>query len=86
MNISVELTLMPLQDDYRKHIVGFIQKLRASNLIVKENALSTQVFGPYDEVMQIVNTELKEAFNNANAIIANIKIVKSDRSNYEPSF
>lgn len=86
MRISVELTLMPLQDDYRDHIVQFIKSIRSSDLIVKENALSTQIFGPYDEVMHLVNTELKEAFNNANAIMANLKIVKSDRSTYEPSF
>ena len=86
MHISVELTLTPLQDDYRDHIVAFIKKLRKSNLIVKENALSTQVFGPYDEVMQLVTTEMKTAFEQTQAVVANIKMVKSDRSKYEPSF
>jgi uncharacterized protein YqgV (UPF0045/DUF77 family) len=86
MKISVELTLMPLQDDYRNHIVSFIKRLRNSNFHIEENSLSTQVYGDYDEVMLFLNKELKESFIASNAIIANMKIVKSDRSNYEPRF
>jgi len=86
MNISVELTLMPLQNDYRNHIVNFIKRLRNSNFQVEENALSTQVYGDYDEVMLFLKDELKQSFQETEAIIANMKIVKTDRSNYEPSF
>jgi len=86
MNISVELTLMPLQDDYREHIVNFIKRLRDSNFHVEENSLSTQVYGEYDEVMLFLKEELKQSFQETQAIIANMKIVKTDRSNYEPSF
>ncbi len=45
MEISVELTLSPLQDDYEQHVIRFIKRLRASGLMVMENPLSTQVFG-----------------------------------------
>jgi uncharacterized protein YqgV (UPF0045/DUF77 family) len=86
MKISVELTLMPLQDDYRNHIVNFITRLRNSKLHIEENALSTQIYGEYDEVMSFLNQELKQSFQDSKAIIANMKIVKSDRSNYEPRF
>jgi uncharacterized protein YqgV (UPF0045/DUF77 family) len=86
MNISVELTLMPLQDDYRDHIVSFIKRLRKSGFRTVENSLSTQVFGEYDAVMLFLKNELKQSFEETNAIIANMKIVKTDRSNYEPSF
>jgi len=86
MNISVELTLMPLQDDYREHIVNFIKRLRDSNFHVEENSLSTQVYGEYDAVMLFLKVELKQSFQETQEIIANMKIVKTDRSNYEPSF
>lgn len=86
MNISVELTLMPLQEDYRNHIVNFITRLRNSDFHVEENALSTQVYGEFDAVMSFLNKELKQSFVESKAIIANMKIVKSDRSNYEPRF
>jgi len=86
MEISVELTLMPLQDDYREHIVNFIKRLRNSKFHIKENSLSTQVFGEYDAVMLFLKNELKYSFEETQAIIANMKIVKTDRSSYEPSF
>jgi len=86
MYISVELTLMPLQDDYRDHIVDFIKRLRNANFHLEENALSTQVFGEYNEVMRFLTEELKQSFEGTNSVIANMKIVKTDRSNYEPSF
>jgi uncharacterized protein YqgV (UPF0045/DUF77 family) len=86
MNISVELTLMPLQNDYRDHIVSFIKRLRNSSFHVEENSLSTQVYGEYDAVMLFLKEELKQSFQETQAIIANMKIVKTDRSNYEPSF
>jgi len=86
MNISVELTLIPLQDDYRDHIVNFIKRLRKSDFHVEENSLSTQVYGEYDAVMLFLKEELKQSFQETQAIIANMKIVKTDRSNYEPSF
>lgn len=86
MKISVELTLMPLQDNFRDPIINFIKRLRASDFEVKENALSTQVFGEYDAVMQFLAEELKISFETTHAIIANMKIVKTDRSDYEPHF
>ena len=39
MEISVELTLTPLQDSYEEHIIRFIKKLRQSGLHIKENPL-----------------------------------------------
>ena len=86
MNISVELTLSPLQDTFEDIIIHFIKKLRASGLTVLENPLSTQVYGEYDKVMNILNTEIKEAFELMDKGLLHIKIVKSDRSTYEPHF
>ena len=86
MNISVELTLSPLQDDFETPIIHFIKKLRASGLTVLENPLSTQVFGDYDKVMELLNSEIKESFENLDYVVLTMKMVKSDRSDYEPHF
>lgn len=86
MNISVELTLTPIQDDYEPAIINFIKKLRDSGLTVKENPLSTQVFGDYDEVMDLLKTEMKTALEAVDRGLMYIKIVKTDRSGYEPHF
>jgi uncharacterized protein YqgV (UPF0045/DUF77 family) len=86
MKISVELTLTPLQDNFEPAIIHFIKKLRASGLTVIENPLSTQVYGDYDEVMSILNTEIKEAFELIDNGLLYMKIVKTDRHDYEPHF
>jgi uncharacterized protein YqgV (UPF0045/DUF77 family) len=86
MNISVELTLTPLQDNFEPAIIHFIKKLRASGLTVMENPLSTQVYGDYDTVMTILNSEIKEAFSLIENGLLYMKIVKTDRHDYEPHF
>ncbi|MBU2947903.1 hypothetical protein [Zobellia uliginosa] len=86
MDISVELTFSPLQDDFEEHIINFIKKLRASDLMVLENPLSTQVFGDYDLVMGVLKSDIKEAFELMDKGLLYMKIVKSDRSDYEPFF
>ncbi|MBC6997662.1 thiamine-binding protein [Cytophaga sp. FL35] len=86
MNISVELTFSPLQDDFEGHIINFIKKLRASGLTVLENPLSTQVYGEYDEVMNVLQEEIKVAFELMERGLMYMKMVKSDRSDYEPHF
>jgi len=86
MDISVELTFSPLQDDFETHIINFIKKLRSSGLTILENPLSTQVFGSYDEVMKVLQNEIKTAFELMDRGLLYMKLVKSDRSDYEPHF
>ncbi len=86
MNISVELTFSPLQNDFEEHIINFIKKLKVSGLTILENPLSTQVFGDYDTVMKVLQSEIKEAFELMEKGLLYMKIVKSDRSDYEPHF
>ena len=86
MKISIELTLLPLQNDFEEHIIAFIKKLRASNFTVLENSMSTQIFGDYDALMPFLTKEIKTSFEKQDNTVINLKIVKSDRSNYEPNF
>ena len=86
MNISVELTLTPLQDDFEPAIVNFIRQLRNSGLTVLENPLSTQVYGEYDAVMSVLQKEMKTALQAIDKGLLYMKVVKSDRSDYEPHF
>lgn len=86
MNISVELTFTPLQDEFEPPIIDFIKRLRVSGLTIKENPLSTQVYGDYDAVMGLLQKEVKIALMAVEHGLIHIKIVKSDRSSYEPYF
>lgn len=86
MDISVELTLTPLQTDYEPAIIHFIKALRASGLTVLENPLSTQVYGSYDAVMDVLQKEMKTALEAIDAGVLLMKIVKTNRAEYEPHF
>lgn len=86
MKISVELTLTPIQDDFEPAVINFIKRLRKSGLVVLENPLSTQVFGEYDKVMDLLQEEMKTTLEEVDRGLIYIKIVKSDRSGYEPHF
>ncbi|TDQ22672.1 hypothetical protein [Tenacibaculum caenipelagi] len=86
MKISVELTLSPLQNEFEEPIINFIKKLRASGLTVLENPLSTQVYGDYDTVMSLITSELKNTFELIDNGLLFMKVVKTDRSDYEPTF
>lgn len=84
MEISVELTLTPLQDDFEHPIIDFIKSLRASGCTLNETSLSTQVFGEFSTVMALITNATKKAFEDTNHVILNMKVVKSNRSDYEP--
>lgn len=86
MEISVELTLTPLQDHFEPPIINFIQALRSSGLTLLENPLSTQVYGPYDEVMAVLQKEIKTTLQALDQGVLLMKIVKSNRSEYVPHF
>ncbi|MEM9680256.1 MAG: thiamine-binding protein [Bacteroidota bacterium] len=86
MKISVELTLTPLRDDFEPPIIEFIKTLRASKFKLLENPLSTQIYGDYDELMPFLNQTIKSTFETLDMVVLNMKLVKTDRSDYEPHF
>ncbi len=86
MDISVELTLTPLQDTYEELIINFIKKIRDSGFTIRENPLSTQIYGDYDDIMNWLKIEIKLALELMENGLMYIKIVKTDRSNYESNF
>ena len=86
MQISVDLTLSPLQNDYEAHIIEFIKTLRNSEFKVLENPLSTQIFGDFDTLMPFLNQAIKTSFENTDISVLTMKVVKTNRSDYEPHF
>ena len=86
MNISIEITLMPLNDNYKDVIKDFILSIRNSEFKVLENPLSTQIYGDYDKLIDLLKVEIKDVFSKNEGIMVNLKIVNGDRSNYQPAF
>lgn len=78
MRISIEISYYPLQEMYKKPIKAFIAALHEnSNLVVRSNNMSTQVFGEYDEVMGTLNTCMKNAFELPHSVFV-IKFINAD--------
>lgn len=86
MKLSIELTLTPLKKDFIPTIKSFILQLRSLGFMVKENPLSTQIYGDFDSVMQSLVPLIKNTFKDEEAIMLHLKMVKGDRSEYEPDF
>ena len=70
MDIGVEISLYPLNADFIPPIQDFIDRLNAAgHFRVITNSLSTQVFGPYEDVMGALTRELRVTFaNNAKSV------------------
>jgi uncharacterized protein YqgV (UPF0045/DUF77 family) len=70
MDIGVEISLYPLDADYIPPIQDFIDRLNAAGRFkVITNSMSTQVFGSYDDVFNVLVKEIRETFQrNAKAV------------------
>ena len=86
MHISIELTLTPLKNDFEPPIIAFIQQLRDSQFTVLENPLSTQIYGEYRALMNFLTPAIESVFNQEEAVVLQMKLIKGDRSSYVPSF
>ena len=81
MRISVDISLYPLTEDYVEPILAFIAQLESnSKLIVKRNSLSTQVFGEYRDVMDMLNKEIEVVFDELPHSVFTMKFIGTDRA------
>ena len=63
MKIAVDISLYPLDADFIPPIKDVIDRLNAhENLEVWTNAMSTQVIGEFDEVMDALKAEIGVTF------------------------
>ena len=59
MQISAEISMYPLTDDYLPYIKSFIDRLEnTQGLSVVGNTISTQIFGEFDLVMDTIKEEI----------------------------
>ena len=55
MQLSVEISKYPLNENYIPAIQGFIDRLNThKSITVLTNTMSTQVFGDFDDVMKLI--------------------------------
>jgi uncharacterized protein YqgV (UPF0045/DUF77 family) len=76
MDIGVELSLYPLNQTYIPAIQNFIDRLNADGRFkVITNSLSTQVFGNYDDVLNLIVKEMRTTYESGDKAIFVMKVV-----------
>ena len=69
MKISVEISYYPLNESYIPPIQDFINRVKQHTSIeVFTNGMSTQVFGDYDQVFDILKQEIRASFDLPHSI------------------
>jgi uncharacterized protein YqgV (UPF0045/DUF77 family) len=75
VDIGVEISLYPLAADYTAPIKAFLERLHAvPGLKVVTTSLSTQVFGPYDQVLDLLRREMHATLSAADKAVFILKL------------
>lgn len=80
MEISVDISMYPLQPEFEAPILAFIEMLeKEKNVEVVRNELSTQVHGEYKVIMALLEKEMFSVFEKIPDSIFVIKFVGNNR-------
>ena len=78
MKVSVEISYYPLHPEFVTPILDFIKRVKSHKSIVAQtNGMSTQVFGEYREVMQIITNEIEQSFKLPHSVFI-MKVINAD--------
>ncbi|MDH5432600.1 MAG: thiamine-binding protein [Gammaproteobacteria bacterium] len=79
MNISIEMSLYPLDDNFLSIIKDIVKRLNsAENIVCKTNTMSTQIFGECNIVMQLLNEIVQYSFTTYGRQVFIVKILNGD--------
>ena len=71
-------------NDYDNAVLNFMAALeKGPDVKIITNGMSTQVFGPIDTLMPLVQEGMKSTWNGGEQSIFVMKFLKGDVSNYE---
>ena len=78
MRVAVDISLYPLADDFIPPIQDVIKRLNThADIDVATNPMSTQVRGEYDDVMAVLNQEIKTTFEQCPKAVFAIKVLNN---------
>ena len=71
--------MYPLDEEFKTPILNYISRLKSySDILVLGNTMSTQLFGSYDRLMEIMTIENKRAMEDHPAMVIVFKLVNAD--------
>ncbi len=78
MKVAVDISLYPLTDNLIPPILDVIERLKGhAEVHVDTNAMSTQIRGEYDDVMAVLDGEIRTTFENLPKAVFVIKILNN---------
>ncbi len=70
MEASVEISLYPLNEEYKDIILGFLYNLsKHRDLIIETNYMSTHIFGDYDRIFEVIKDEMRKVYSEHRAVL-----------------
>jgi len=79
MQITLDISMYPLDADYKPPIKAFVRQLREhAQLETVTNQMSTQVRGEFDAVMSAVNASMKQAMADNDKVVFVTKCLNGD--------
>lgn len=84
MMLSVEISMYPLQDEYKPKIKAFLDELNQADAVeIRTSNMSTRVFGEYDAVTQLLNTAMRNSMQQFGKIVFVCKYLEGDARQLE---
>jgi uncharacterized protein YqgV (UPF0045/DUF77 family) len=78
MQVAVDISLYPLDEDFIPPIKNVIERLgQHADIEVEYNRMSTQLRGDFDVVMPALTNELRTTFENVPKAVFAIKILNN---------
>jgi len=82
--VSIDISLYALKESFIPPIDDFIASLKKyKNIEVRVSNMSTQIFGDYDTVMDILKKEINKTFQSEKNVVLNMKVVNGDSRLYD---
>ncbi len=80
MKLSVEISMYPLQEDYKIKIKDFLSELNADKgeIEVRSSNMSTRVFGEYAAVTQLIDRAMLNSMEKYGKIVFVCKYLQGD--------
>ena len=79
MQLSVEVSMYPLKEEYIPAIQGFIDRVNIRDGVkVITNVMSTQIFGDYDVVMDLMRDEIRHSYEQHGRAIFVCKFIEGN--------
>jgi len=80
MQVSVDISLYPLKEEYKTPILRFIESMENEPEVeVVRNDLATQLYGDYRTVMNLLDKEIEQVLKANEASVFVIKLVGGNR-------